>query len=252
MKPAPCRMAEASIAPNISPPGRRNLNTTSAVRGRRHDEDGEFGDRRRAGCDEARHQPTALQRQPEVGQPRRNAERQGHHAHGLHNGDSAEVGLVLGGERHHLRERARAGAEQRRLRVPAVNEAQIRARRRDHAQGRDRQHEHARAEKPRAPSASPATPRRRAKSRPAPISTRDSGTGICTGRPHSAAAATPSSEPVTRPAGNPSPFKVKPQTAAIASVSAARSHSLFAGIGKDAIAAINAAPGKPRQTRPLR
>ena len=35
-----------------------------------------------------------------------------------------------------------------------------------------------------------------------------------------------------------------PPTAAIASVSAARSHSFFAGIGEDAIGAINAAPGK--------
>ena len=73
--------------------------------------------------------------------------------------------------------------------------------------------------------------------------TRDSGTGICTGRPHSAAVATPSSEPVTRPAGKPSQFNAVPPTAAIASVSAARSHSFFAGIGRDAIGAINAAPG---------
>ena len=31
MKPAPCRMADASMAPNISPPGSRSLKTTSAV-----------------------------------------------------------------------------------------------------------------------------------------------------------------------------------------------------------------------------
>src|SRR3954468_10158161 len=77
---------------------------------------------------------------------------------------------------------------------------------------------------------------------------RDSGTGICTGRPHSAAVATPSSEPVTRPAGKPSQFNAAPPTAAIDSVSAARSHSFFAGIGEDAIGAINAAPGLWRQT----
>ena len=79
--------------------------------------------------------------------------------------------------------------------------------------------------------------------------TRDSGTGICTGLPNSAAVATPSSEPVTRPAGKPSQFRMSPPTAAIASVSPARSHSVFAGISEAAIAAINAAPGEARQTR---
>src|SRR3954470_15815740 len=67
--------------------------------------------------------------------------------------------------------------------------------------------------------------------------TRDSGTGICTGRPHSAAIATPSSEPVTKPAGKPSQFSVMPPTAAIDRVSAARRHSCFSGIGDDAIGA---------------
>src|SRR5436190_2209351 len=78
--------------------------------------------------------------------------------------------------------------------------------------------------------------------------TRDSDTGICTGRPHSAAVATPSNEPVTKPAGKPSQFSVMPPSVAIDSVSAARRHSRFAGIGGDAIVAINAAPGERRQT----
>src|SRR5258707_1445021 len=78
--------------------------------------------------------------------------------------------------------------------------------------------------------------------------TRDSGTGICTGRPHSAAVATPSSEPVTRPAAKPNQLSVMPPSVAIDSVSAARRHSRFAGIGADAIVAINAALEECRQT----
>src|SRR6267378_4468046 len=78
--------------------------------------------------------------------------------------------------------------------------------------------------------------------------TRDSGTGICTGRPHSAAVATPSNEPMTRPAGKPSQFSVMPPSVAIDSVSAARRHSRLPGIGGDAIVAINAAPEECRQT----
>src|SRR5215212_10116994 len=78
--------------------------------------------------------------------------------------------------------------------------------------------------------------------------TRASGTGMCTGRPHSAAVATPSSEPVTRPAGKPSQFSVMPPSVATDSVSAARRHSRFGGIGGDAIVAINAAPEQCRQT----
>jgi hypothetical protein len=60
--------------------------------------------------------------------------------HGLHDGDGAEISLVLGSKRHHLRERARTRAEQRRLRVPAVHPAQVGARGHDHAHRRDRQH----------------------------------------------------------------------------------------------------------------
>src|SRR5882757_7768035 len=62
--------------------------------------------------------------------------------------------------------------------------------------------------------------------------TRDSGTGIWTGRPHHAAVAPPSNEPVTRPAGKPNQFTARPPTVAIDSVSAARRHSCFAGIGE--------------------
>ena len=77
---------------------------------------------------------------------------------------------------------------------------------------------------------------------------RDNGAGMSTGRPHNAAVATPSNEPVTRPAGNPAQVRRNPPPAATASVSAARSHSFFAGIGEDAIGAINAAPSQRRQT----
>src|SRR6185369_6872128 len=55
-------------------------------------------------------------------------------------------------------------------------------------------------------------------------------------------------EPVTKPAGKPSQFSAMPPKVAIDSVSAARRHSRFAGIGGDAIVAINAAPGECRQT----
>src|SRR3954469_9725339 len=78
--------------------------------------------------------------------------------------------------------------------------------------------------------------------------TRASSTGICTGRPPSAAVATPSSEPVTRPAGKPNQFSAMPPSVAIESVSAARRHSCLLGIGGDAIVAINAAPEQCRQT----
>ena len=77
--------------------------------------------------------------------------------------------------------------------------------------------------------------------------TRDNGTGTVTGRPASAAIATPSSEPVTRPAGKPSQVRVTPPTAAIDSVSPVRSNTVLVGIGGDAIGAINAAPVRRRQ-----
>ena len=60
------------------------------------DQDDKFHNRRRTGGDEACHQAAALDGQPEVGQPGRNAQRQCHHPHGLHDGDGAEIRLVLG------------------------------------------------------------------------------------------------------------------------------------------------------------
>ena len=135
---------------------------------------------------------------------------QRHHPHGLHDGDGAQVGIVLGRQRHHLRQRAGARAEQRRLRVPAMHEAQI---------GRGRG-DHAAASKPPAPamlSGKVARPLSVSGVTTAPSEmptrteiTRDSGTGTCIGRPNSAAGATASSEPVTSPAGKPSAVRTHP------------------------------------------
>ena len=60
------------------------------------DQNGKLGERRRTGGDEARHQAAARHGQPELGKAGGNAERQRHHAHGLHDGDGAQVGLVFG------------------------------------------------------------------------------------------------------------------------------------------------------------
>ena len=42
MKPPPCRMADASMAPNISPPGSRSRQTTSADAVDDDDQDGKL------------------------------------------------------------------------------------------------------------------------------------------------------------------------------------------------------------------
>src|SRR5262245_12977708 len=77
---------------------------------------------------------------------------------------------------------------------------------------------------------------------------RDNATGTVTGRPASAATATASSEPMTRPAGKPSHPNTMPPTAAIDSVSAVRNSTSLAGVAGGDIGAINAAPPSCRQT----
>src|SRR6185436_4891823 len=77
---------------------------------------------------------------------------------------------------------------------------------------------------------------------------RDNATGTVTGRPASAATATASSEPMTRPAGKPSHASTTPPNAAIDSVSAVRNSTSLAGLADGGIGAINAAPASCRQT----
>jgi len=67
-------------------------------------------------------------------------------AHHLHNGNPAQVSAKLGGERHHLRHRAGARAEQGGQRLPAVHPAQIAGSPGEH--GHDRDHEQRHAQRP--------------------------------------------------------------------------------------------------------
>ena len=212
------------MAPNISPPGNRSRQTNSAAAVGHQHEDGKLriGDAGPVPPSRAISPPVAVS--PNSARPAGMPSVSATTRMRLHDRDGAQVGLVFGRQRHHLRERAGARAEQRRLRVPAVHEAQVRGGRRDHAERRNRQHrdaerkrretlerlrrhhgaernadqhrDHARQRhRQHAPAGRPAPP-------PPP----------------------PSSEPVTRPAGNPSQLNTMPPTAAIASVSAAAQH----------------------------
>ena len=74
---------------------------------------------------------------PNSASPAGNADGQKQHAHGLHDGDRAQVGPELRRKRNHLNHRARARAHQRGKRVPVVHGAQIACGRHDHGDRRD-------------------------------------------------------------------------------------------------------------------
>jgi hypothetical protein len=68
-------------------------------------------------------------------------------AHGLHDGDGAQIAAELRRQRDHLRHGAGTGAEQRGERIPTVHDAQIARGRQHHDDGA--QHEQRNAHRPR-------------------------------------------------------------------------------------------------------
>ena len=107
---------------------------------RGHDEQHrEFAERRRRRA--RRHR---IDRRAHERQPRRQPDHDQQHPHHLHDGDAAQVGVELRRQRHDLRHRARAGAEQRGQRLPAVHEPQVAGGGEKHHQRRDHQDRDAR------------------------------------------------------------------------------------------------------------
>ena len=94
------------------------------------DDDGRGGDQDRQlaelrGIERPADAAGAVADEAEQRQPGRQADRDDHHAHGLHDGDGADVGVEFGGEPHHLRQAAGRRREIGGHFVPAVHHAQI-------------------------------------------------------------------------------------------------------------------------------
>ena len=131
------------------PPRHHHMNVSAAVQRRRSEhgaeqqaagkpdamgdkrDDSRGGDQNREfielrGIERSADAAAGMADEAEQRQPGRQADRDDHHAHGLHDGDRAHVGVEFGGEPHHLRQSAgRRGKVGGNL-VPAVHHAQIR------------------------------------------------------------------------------------------------------------------------------
>ncbi len=123
MKPVPCRIADPVMAPNMSPPGNRSRRNVNRKHARDHGQQDHFAQHGNARWPaRGRHR---RHHQPEQRQAVRQSDDQQQNAHGLHDGDGAQIAAELRGQRNHLRQRARTRAHQRRQRIPAVHHAQI-------------------------------------------------------------------------------------------------------------------------------
>jgi len=72
--------------------------------------------------------------QPEQRERVRQADNQQQNAHGLHDGDSAQIAAEFARQRDYLGHRTGGRPHQRRQRIPAMNDAEIGHRRGDHAE----------------------------------------------------------------------------------------------------------------------
>ena len=214
-RPVPCRTADAASAPKISPPGNRSRckrNATAVI----DEQHREFAERCRIACSAASDRPSSLR-----ARARRQSDHDQQHAHHLHHRDAADVGVELRRQRHHLRHRSGARPEQCRERLPAVHEPQVASGGQEH----DQRRHHRIATLPgqlampltisgvtTAPSITPTSTKE----------ARAIGSVTVIGRPMSAAQATASIDPVTRPAGKPVAAMATPPSVAISRVSAVR------------------------------
>ena len=123
MKPVPCSAAEVEHSAEHQAARKSDAKRDRRNQGRGRDEDRELIELR--GIERAADAAGGMADETEQRQSGRQADRDDHHARGLHDGDGAHVGVEFGGQPHHLRQAAGRRGEIGGHGIATVERAQV-------------------------------------------------------------------------------------------------------------------------------